>query len=179
MSKLNIGIVTGTVREGRVSPQVAAWVKEVADQRNDANYEIVDLKDFNLGFLSGWQDVGANVPWNNKLKEFDGYIFITAEYNHSLPGVFKNALDLLKTELASKAAGIVSYGSLGGARAAEHLRNILAELQVATVRTHPALSLFNDFENMSVFKPLPLHKDTVNTMLDQLIPWSTALKTVR
>jgi len=101
------------------------------------------------------------------------------EYNHSITGVLKNALDLAREAWNNKAAGIVSYGSTGGARAAEHLRGILGELMVADVRTHPTLSLFTDFENFTTFKPAELHQNTVNQMLDQLIAWSAALKPLR
>lgn len=85
----------------------------------------------------------------------------------------------MREEWNNKAAGIVSYGSVGGARAAEHLRGILGELLVAYVRVHPALSLFTDFENFTEFKPQPVQADSVNEMLDQLIPWAKALKTIR
>lgn len=101
------------------------------------------------------------------------------EYNHSITAALKNALDFLRDEWNNKAAGIVSYGSVGGARAAEHLRGILGELLVADVRVHPALSLFTDFENGTEFKPKEVQGESVNQMLDQVIPWSTALKTIR
>ena len=91
----------------------------------------------------------------------------------------KNALDYLRVEWNNKAAGIVSYGSVGGARAAEHLRGIMGELLIADVRVHPALSLFTDFENGTEFKPKEVQIDSVNQMLDQLIPWSKALYTIR
>ena len=96
-----------------------------------------------------------------------------------LQRALKNALDYLRDEWNNKAAGIVSYGSVGGARAAEHLRGILGELLVADVRVHPALSLFTDFENGTDFKPKEVQEDSVNQMLDQLIPWSKALFTIR
>ena len=109
----------------------------------------------------------------------DGFVFIVQEYNHSISAALKNALDYLRDEWNNKAAGIVSYGSVGGARAAEHLRGILGELLVADVRVHPALSLFTDFENGTDFKPKEVQEDSVNQMLDQLIPWSKALFTIR
>ncbi len=178
--KLNIGIILGSTRQGRVSPQVGEWVKGIADKRGDANYEIVDIAEFNLPFV--WT-TDASEPgiakWKEKVKGLDGYVFITQEYNHSVTGALKNALDSAYEEWNNKAAGIVSYGSTGGARAAEHLRGICAELQVATVRVHPTLSLFTDFENGSVFKPAELHLDNVNAMLDQVNAWSGALKTLR
>lgn len=113
------------------------------------------------------------------MASFDGYIFVTPEYNHAVGGALKNAIDYLNPELNNKAAGFVGYGSLGGTRAHENMRLILAELQVATVRTAVTFSLMTDFENMSVFKPHDYHADNANGMLDQLINWSRALKTIR
>ena len=177
--KLNIGIVVGTTREGRVSPQVANWVKGIADERGDANYSIVDIKDYKLPFLGETTDMAPVAKWGETINNLDGFVFVTGEYNHSLPAPIKNALDWLKDQWNNKAAGIVSYGSTGGARAAEHLRGIMGELQIADVRTHPTLSIFLDFEKMSTFKPQALHKDTINLMLDQVNNWSRALKTLR
>lgn len=180
MANLKIGIILGSTRQGRVSPQVGQWVKGIADKRGDADYEIVDIADYNLPFLgvTDGQEPGIK-KWSEKIASLDGFVFIVQEYNHSITGALKNALDLLREEWNNKAAGIVSYGSTGGARAAEHLRGICGELKIADVRTHPTLSLFNDFENMTVFKPAELHEQTVNTMLDELIAWSKALKTLR
>ncbi|MNZ79673.1 NADPH-dependent FMN reductase [compost metagenome] len=179
MSKLNIGIILGSTREGRVSPQVGEWVKSIADQRGDANYEIVDIADYKLPLLGEADATEQATAWNTKLASLDGFVFIVQEYNHSITGALKNALDYAREAWNNKAAGIVSYGSVGGARAAEHLRGILGELSVADVRVHPALSLFTDFENGSVFKPADLHLTNVNGMLDQVIAWSGALKTLR
>ncbi|KAF0820003.1 MULTISPECIES: NADPH-dependent FMN reductase [unclassified Cytobacillus] len=176
--KLNIGIILGSTRQGRVSPQVGSWVKEIADKRGDANYEIVDIADFKLPFL-GEADSPGIAAWNEKINSLDGFIFIVQEYNHSITGALKNALDLAREPWNNKAAGIVSYGSTGGARAAEHLRGIMGELMIADVRTHPTLSLFTDFENGTVFKPQDLHLNNVNAMMDQVITWSGALKTIR
>ncbi|MCM3213776.1 NAD(P)H-dependent oxidoreductase [Niallia taxi] len=178
--KLNIGIILGSTRQGRVSPQVGAWVKEIAEQRGDANYEIVDIADYSLPFLgtTDGQEQGV-AKWNEKLDSLDGFVFIVQEYNHSITGALKNALDSARDAWNNKAAGIVSYGSTGGARAAEHLRGILGELLIADVRVHPTLSLFTDFENGTVFKPADLHLTNVNAMLDQVHAWSGALKTLR
>lgn len=182
-----IGIITGSTRPGRNSLQVAQWVKELADKRRDATYEIIDIADYNLpmyaepisaAYSQDYQTPEAK-PWSEKIAEMDGYVFITPEYNHGMTSALKNAIDYLYPEWNNKAAGIVSYGSSGGVRAAETLRIVLAELQVADVRTHPAMSLFTDFENMTVFKPAALHADTVGVMLDQVTAWSNALKTVR
>ncbi|HEY4390793.1 MAG TPA: NADPH-dependent FMN reductase [Paenibacillus sp.] len=179
MSKLNIGIILGSTREGRLSPQVGEWVKKIADERGDANYEIVDIADFKLPLLGEADATEQATAWNSKLDSLDGFIFIVQEYNHSISAALKNALDYAREAWNNKAAGIVSYGSVGGARAAEHLRGILGELSVADVRIHPALSLFTDFENFSVFKPADLHLTNLNGMLDQVLAWSSALKTLR
>lgn len=180
MENLNIGIILGSTREGRVSPQVGAWVKEIADKRGDANYTIIDIADFKLPLLGepGGDASGAG-GWSEAIAKQDGFVFIVQEYNHSITGALKNALDYLREEWNNKAAGIVSYGSVGGARATEHLRGILGELLVADVRVHPALSLFTDFENGTDFKPAVHQQNSVNEMLDQVIPWSKALKTIR
>jgi len=179
MSQLKIGIILGSTREGRVSPQVGQWVKSLADQHGGAQYEIVDIKDYNLPLLGEADATEQATRWNGKLAELDGFIFIVSEYNHSISGALKNALDYAREAWNNKAAGIVSYGSVGGARAAEHLRGILGELLVADVRTHPALSLFTDFVNFTEFKPQEMHAKNINEMLDQLLNWSKALKTIR
>ncbi|MFJ8235758.1 NADPH-dependent FMN reductase [Ureibacillus sp. NPDC094379] len=180
MAQLKIGIILGSTREGRVSPQVGEWVKKIADARGDADYEIIDIAEFKLPFLGepGADNSGIGA-WAEKIKACDGFVFIAQEYNHSITGALKNALDLLREEWNNKAAGIVSYGSVGGARATEHLRGILGELLVADVRVHPALSLFTDFENGTTFKPSSHQETSVKDMLDQVIPWATALKTIR
>lgn len=176
---LKIGIILGSTRPGRVSPQVGKWVKELADKRGDASYELVDIADYKLPFFGEPGGEEQTKAWTERLDSLDGFVFVTPEYNHSITGALKNALDLAREEWNNKAAGIVSYGSTGGARAAEHLRGILGELLVADVKTHPTLSLFTDFENFSTFKPQELHLTNITLMLDQVIAWSGALKTLR
>lgn len=180
MSNLKIGIILGSTRQGRLSPQVGKWVKEIADKRGDAAYEIVDIADYKLPLLGETDGSEPGIQaWKDKLASLDGFVFIVQEYNHSISGALKNALDWAREEWNNKAAGIVSYGSVGGARAAEHLRGICGELKIADVRTHAALSLFTDFENFATFKPADLHLKNVNTMLDEVVAWSGALKTLR
>jgi len=182
-----IGIITGSTRPGRNSLQVAQWVKDIADKRGDAEYEIVDLAEFNLPMYAepipagGSQDYQTPeaIPWAKKIKELDGYVFICPEYNHGVTSALKNAIDYLYPEWNNKAAGIVSYGSSGGVRAAEALRIILAELQVATVRTHVAMSLFTDFVKMHEFKPADFHEKSVTTLLDQVNAWTNAFEPLR
>ncbi len=117
--------------------------------------------------------------WAATIDGFDGFVFVTPEYNHTTSGVLKNAIDYLYAEWNNKAAGFVSYGSVGGVRAVENLRLIMGELQVADVRAQVAFSLATDFENYSVFKPGAAHLPNLTTMLDQLVSWSNALATVR
>lgn len=181
-----IGIIVGTTRPGRKSETVARWVYEIAQKRTDAAFEIVDIIDYNLPLLDepippsqGKYSQPHTKAWASKIAEFDGYVFVTGEYNHSAPGALKNAIDFIYAEWNNKAAGFVGYGTVGAARAVEQLRQIMAELQIADVRAQVMLSLFTDYEEMSVFKPDPRHIDEVNTMLNQLISWAGALKTLR
>lgn len=117
--------------------------------------------------------------WAAKIASYDGFVFVTAEYNHGIPGALKNAIDFLYAEWNNKAAGFVGYGSAGGTRAVEQLRLVMAELQVATVRAQVALSLSTDFENFSKFTPAERHTKSLDTMLDQLVAWSNALAPLR
>lgn len=181
-----IGIILGSTKPGRNGEAVAKWVYNIAKKREDAQFELVDIKDYDLPLydepypaMMQQYTKDHTKKWSAKIKEFDGFVFVTAEYNHSIPGALKNAIDFLSVEWNNKACGIVSYGNAGGARAAEHLRQVAAELQMADVRAQVMLSLFTDFENMSVFKPDPRHENEVNDVLNQVIAWTGALKTLR
>jgi NAD(P)H-dependent FMN reductase len=183
---LKIAIIIGSTRPGRNGEAVARWVFEIAKKRNDAEFELVDIADFNLPLLDepvppsmGQYTKPHTQVWSAKINSFDGYVFVTPEYNRATSGALKNAIDYLFKEWNNKAAGIVSYGGAGGTRAAENLRLIMGELLVADVRAQVMLSLITDFENYSVFKPAPHQEATVNTMLDQVIAWSGAMKTLR
>ncbi len=181
-----IAIVTGSTRPGRINLGVAEWVLAQAQQRTDAEFELVDIAAYNLpildeGYPAAYQNYSNDHTkvWSEKIAEFDGYIFITGEYNHSVTPALANALSYLNAEFANKAAGIVGYGSASGVRAVEHLRGILSELQIAHVQKTGMFSLFTDFENFSTFAPTELSAATVAPMLDQLVVWSKALETVR
>jgi NAD(P)H-dependent FMN reductase len=183
---LKIAIIVGSTRPNRNGEAVAKWAYEQAKKRSDAEFEYVDIADFNLPLLDepvppsmGQYSQPHTKAWAEKIGSFDAFVFVTPEYNHSTSGALKNAIDFLFAEWNNKAAGFVSYGSVGGARAVEHLRAILAEVMIATVRSQVMLSLFTDFENMSTFTPHPRHEAEVNAMLDQLIAWGGALKTLR
>jgi NAD(P)H-dependent FMN reductase len=181
-----IGIILGSTRPGRNGEAVAKWVYEIAQKRSDAKFELVDVKDFNLPLLDepmppslGQYSKEHTKAWAAKIDSFDAYVFVTPEYNHGISGALKNAIDFLFKEWNNKAAGFVGYGGAGGVRAVEHLRLVMAEVQVATVRNQVALSLFTDFENYSKFKPAAHQEKSVNQMLDQLIAWSGAMKSLR
>jgi NAD(P)H-dependent FMN reductase len=181
-----IAIILGSTRPGRNGLAVANWVQDIASRRSDADFELVDLADFPLPHLD--EPVPASMgaysnehtkQWAAKIAEFDGFVFVTPEYNHSTSGVLKNALDYIYAEWNNKAAAFVSYGSAGGARAVEHLRLIASELQMATVRAQVAISLLTEFENYSVFTPHDYLLPQVDTMLDQVVAWAQALEPLR
>jgi NAD(P)H-dependent FMN reductase len=151
--------------------------------------EIIDLRDFPMPFFdevasNAWapsQDPIAQ-RWQKKVAGFDGYIFVTAEYNHGIPAVLKNALDYAYPEWNKKAGAFVGYGSVGGARAIEHLRLVAAELQLATIRTGvyiqgaDFMAVWKDGKDL---KDITYLQSGVKDMLDQLVWWTKALKVAR
>jgi NAD(P)H-dependent FMN reductase len=183
---LKIAIILGSTRPGRNGEAVARWVQSIAGRRQDAQYELVDLAQFNLPLLDEPVPPSMNryskphtKAWAERIAPFDGFVFVTPEYNHGTSAALKNALDYLYVEWNNKAAGFVAYGSAGGTRAVEQLRLVMAELQIADVRAQVALSLFTDFENFSLFRPAPHQEQAVNTMLDQVVAWSRAMRAMR
>jgi len=189
MEKPKIAIIIGTTRAVRFGEKPAKWIYGIASQRSDMQVELVDLRDYPMPFFD---EVASNawVPskdevaqrWQKKVAEFDGYIFITAEYNHGVTAVLKNALDYAYPEWNKKPAAYIGYGSVGGARAVEQLRLINAELQMASVR--PSVHIQGaDF--MAVWQQgkdiaeLTYLQQNAKDMLDQLVWWANALKTAR
>jgi NAD(P)H-dependent FMN reductase len=183
---IKVAIVIGSTRPGRNGESVARWVYEIAAKRSDAEFELLDIKDYNLPLLDepvppsmGQYSRAHTKLWAAKIDSFDAFVFVTPEYNHAPSGALKNAIDFLYKEWNNKAAGFVGYGSAGGTRAVEQLRLIMAELQIATVRAQVMLSLYTDFEKFSTFKPAPHQEAAVNSMLNQVIAWGGAMKTLR
>jgi NAD(P)H-dependent FMN reductase len=183
---IRIAIVVGSTRPGRRSKQVADWVLDRATSRGGAEFALLDLADYDLPLLDepmppsmGNYRHEHTKTWARIIAGFDGFIFVTAEYNHAVPGVLKNALDFLYAEWNNKAAGFVSYGSAGGVRAVENLRLIAGELQMADVRAQVALPFATDFENFTTFTPSDTAEEDLKPLLEQLISWTTALKTIR
>lgn len=183
---LRIAILTGSTRPGRLGGDVAAWVREAAAGRTDATYEVLDLTDHPLPFLDeamppimGAYEHQHTRDWAATIAQYDAFVVVTPEYNHSIPAVLKNAIDYLYAEWNDKAAGVVAYGAEGGLRAVEHLRQIFGELQVAVVRQHVGLSVYLDFEDFERLAPRPEMTDYLETLLDQVTTWGQALQRVR
>jgi NAD(P)H-dependent FMN reductase len=189
MSKPRIAIIISTTRAARFGHKPAQWVKDSAAQRDDIETEIVDLRDFPMPFFdevasNAWAPTQNPVGqrWQKKIAEFDGYIFVTAEYNHGIPASLKNALDYAYPEWNKKAAAFVGYGAVGGARAIEHLRLVAAERQLATVRSGVYIQgadFMAAWKEGKDLKDIGYLQAGVKDMLDQLVWWTKALKTAR
>lgn len=182
---VKIAIVTGSTRPGRKALDVTKWVHRLAGARKDATFDVVDIADFNLPLLDeatppslGQYRQPHTLRWAEAIAPYDGFVFVTPEYNHGTSGALKNAIDFLYREWNNKAAGFVSYGSIGGARAVEQLRLVMAELQIADVRAQVMLSLREDFDETS-FVPREHQAGALQTLLDQVVLWSEALRGVR
>jgi Predicted flavoprotein len=183
---LKVAIIAGSTRPGRKSDAVARWVHDLAVRRDDATYEIVDICDYGLPLfdepmppMAGQYSQPHTQKWAATIDSFDAYVFVTPEYNRSTSGALKNAIDFLYAEWNDKAAGFVSYGVAGGRHAVEHLRLILGELKVADVRSPVALSFGDDFQGYTEFTPRQSQEGHVNTMLDELVSWGSALRALR
>ena len=190
MSKAKIAVIIGSIRPNRFGDKPAKWIFDHAKARTDIETEIVDLKDYDLPIFDSpasdaWMPASNPevVRWQNKLKEFDGYIFVTAEYNRSVPGALKNAIDQAYSPFLRKAAAFIGYGSVGGARAVEHLRTIAVELQMVPTR-HGIHIGGSDF--MPIMMGQKTWDDTkgnfdgfVPSLLDDLVWWTNAAKTAR
>jgi NAD(P)H-dependent FMN reductase len=183
---LALGVVAGSTRPGRRSTAVAGWVLDRARALDGVRAHLVDLADHNLPLLdepappiTGVRERSHTREWAAAVAPLDAYVFVLPEYNRSVPGALKNALDFLYAEWRDKVAGCVSYGvDAGGARATEHLRLVLAELHVATVRDTVALSLGDDFDGATP-APRPFQDDKLDALLDRVVAWGGALRDLR
>jgi NAD(P)H-dependent FMN reductase len=184
-----IGIVISSIRANRFADKPAQWIKDIADKRNDLDFEIVDLRDYNLPLFAEAASPAYAPPkndearrWGARLAGLDGLIFVTAEYNRSITGALKNALDYAYKEFNRKPAAFVGYGGVGGARAVEQLRLITVELQMAPTRggvhisMEPFVAVMKGEKTLADFD----HLNTgANTMLDEFAWWVHALKAAR
>ena len=189
--KLKIAVVLGTTRATRWGHKPAEWIKSKIDADGRMEADILDLADYDLPFFdepasNRWmpsQDPKA-LAWQADVAKYDGYVFIIAEYNHSISGALKNALDQAYVEWGRKPAAVVGYGGVGGARAVEHFRTIAVELHMANVpsavhigggelmKVHPMGGVEAEFAEI---------EDKLNTapMLDDLCWWAETLKPAR
>ena len=189
MAKPKIAVIISTTRATRFSEKPARWIYDIARARTDMSVELIDLRDYPMPFFdepasNAWVPSKNEVAkrWQKKVAEFDGYIFVTAEYNRSMPAVLKNALDYAYPEWNRKAAAYVGYGSVGAARSIEHLRLACVELQMAPMRhgVHlqgadfmAALQQGKDIKEFSYLEP------NSKAMLDELHWWASALMAAR
>ncbi|MFD2468645.1 NADPH-dependent FMN reductase [Amycolatopsis silviterrae] len=179
-----IAIVLGSTRTGRKGAEIAAWAQEIAKSRTDAEFTLVDLADHDLPLYDDPMPPmrRSTLPppvraWADAISSHDGYLFVTAEYNHGIPAALKNGIDQLYGEWADKAAAFVSYGVDGGVRAVEQLRQVLGALRVATVSAATSIGLFTDLAADG--KPGPQQEKMLHATLDQLVSWSRALSAER
>jgi len=183
---ITIAVVLASTRPGRRGEAVANWVLENAGQRHDATFELLDLATVDLPQLdepmppaTGRYTLPHTLDWAATVARYDGFVFVTPEYNHSYPGVLKNALDRVHAEWRDKAAAFVSYGFDGGVRAVEALRPVVGALHMADVSAQVALSMHHDFTGFTQFTPAPHQAAALTTTLDQVVTWTTALATLR
>lgn len=170
-----IGIIVGSIREGRLGPAVGEWVKAATAGRS-ATYEVVDLKSFDLPLLTSpvppamaSKQYGDErvTRWSQTIDRFDGFVFVTPEYNHSVPGAFKNAVDPLGPEWQGKPVAFVSYATDGGLRVVEAWRQILTNFSMPSARNQVALNLFTDVVD-GTLAPQERHGAELGVVLDQL-----------
>ncbi|MEU8197131.1 NAD(P)H-dependent oxidoreductase [Microbispora amethystogenes] len=183
---LTIAVILGSTRPGRTGEAVAAWVLDHAARRTDATFELVDLATHDLPDLDeAWPPATGNYShdhtraWADTVARYDGYVVVTPEYNHAMPGTLKNALDRVHREWNDKAAAFVSYGVDGGVRAVEQLRGVMGALHVAAVGPAVALSFSADFAGFGVFRPQDRQVTALSATLDRLVAWSGALASLR
>jgi NAD(P)H-dependent FMN reductase len=183
-----IAIILGSTRRGRFGERPARWLHERAASRGDAAFSLLDLRDFALPFFESDKPPAAAAPdhpearrWAALLGAQDGFVFVTPEYNHGIPGVLKNAIDHAYTEWNRKPAGFLAYGGVGGARAVQVLRLFLIELQMAPLRNavHIGRPEFGELRGGKNFEDFPALGQAADRLLDDVLWWARALKAAR
>jgi NAD(P)H-dependent FMN reductase len=183
---LELGVIVGSTRPGRRCHPVATWFADLAATRDDVRPTLIDIADHGLPLLdeplpaiTGVYEHDHTRRWSAAIAPLDAFVFVTPEYNHSIPAALKNAIDFLYDEWKDKPAGIVSYGAdAAGVRAAEQLRLVLAEVHVADVRQQVALSLLDDYAD-GVLSPRARKSQDAHALLDQVAAWGRALRPLR
>ncbi len=188
MEKSKIKVIVGSVREKRFAMQPAEWIASEAKKLSEFEVEILDLKDYPMPFFEepvtpSYKTAPYTHPvvaeWTKKIAEADGFIIVTAEYNHGYTAVLKNALDYVYAEWHRKPVAFVGYGSVGGARAVEQLRQVAIELHMAPIRDAVHIvEYWNMLDEQGKLKTEALVKPAT-TMLEQLMWWTKALKLAR
>ncbi len=189
---LNIKVIAGSVREGRFADRAAQWIAGALANQNDVTVEVIDLRDYDMPFFNEVQTPSSKTQpytheavarFTQKIAEGDAFVIVTPEYNHSTSGVLKNAMDWVFQEWQNKPVAFVSYGSVGGARAVEHLRLIAIELQMAPIRNAVHMPgaqyfpvLMGQADAQELFASM---QKAADGMISQLIWWAQALKTAR
>lgn len=182
-----IAVFIGSTRPGRLGRAVGEWANELARHRDDATFEILDLADFDLVLLDDPVQPGSGKGpyaraetqvWSERIKQFDGFLWVTPEYNHGVPGAMKNALDLIYPEWMHKTVGFVGYGYDGGVRSIEQWRTIVAAVHLHAVRSQVSLSLIHDWKD-GVFTPIDRRAGELTGVLNQLVALTNALRVLR
>lgn len=187
MNTLKIKVIVGSTRPNRFSEKPAQWIVDLARKRTDLDVEVLDLRDYPLPFFEEPLPPGlakdgytnpAVVKWREKVREADGFIIVTPEYNHGYPAVLKNALDYVYYAWARKAVAFVSWGGVGGARGVEQLRLVAVELDMVPLRH--AVHIPNPWfiQDMSGIDT-DVNRQGAQTLLDNLTWWAAALKAAR
>ncbi|HXH27134.1 MAG TPA: NAD(P)H-dependent oxidoreductase [Candidatus Acidoferrum sp.] len=184
---VTIKIIVGTVRPGRFGIKPAEWLLNLARQRSDAQYELVDLQTVNLPMLDeaappmmGTYTQEHTKKWSELINAADGFVFIVPEYNYSFSPVLKNAIDFLWHEWNDKPVSYLGYGVVGGARAIEQLRSVAAATKMFDLREDVRLENFRQLLDADGnFQPTEHHLKAANTMLDQLVFWAEQMQRAR
>lgn len=186
VSTLRIAIIIGSTRPDRVGPTIAEWAFQRAAERRDAAYDLIDLAHVGLPLLDEPEPAAARhythehtKRWSRLIESYDGYVFVTPEYNRGMAASLKNAIDFLYDEWNDKAAGIICYGSSGGLRSGEQLKSTLGEVQIATVRAQVSLSIYDDMVDFVELRPRAHQQGNLDAMLDQLLRWGRAMRGLR
>jgi NAD(P)H-dependent FMN reductase len=187
-----ISVIVGSTRQGRFSEKPAQWIFQHLRKRGSVDAHLLDLRDFPMPFFD--QPLTPSMPgraayenevvkrWTAAIAASDGFVFVTPEYNFGPAAVLKNALDWVYPEWNRKAAAFVSYGSVSGARSVQQLREVLIELQMAPIRSAvhiPTATLWAHFQGGDVDKALAELETPAKAMIDDLLWWTSALKTAR
>jgi NAD(P)H-dependent FMN reductase len=187
-----ISVIVGSTRQGRFSEKPAQWIFEHLGKRKEIETRLLDLRDFPMPFFD--QAVPPSMPgrppypnevvqkWTAQIGASDGFVFVTPEYNYGTSAVLKNAIDWVYPEWNRKAAAFVSYGSAMGARAVQQLRETAIEVQMAPIRSSvplPVATLWAHFQGGDVNKGLAEMDQQAAAMIDDLLWWTSALKTAR